>query len=66
MTTYININKPSGTGYTNINGQGREQYDQASIMYDDPNVFYDGINESMYTNVTKPVGTVYTDIPKPV
>lgn len=65
MTTYINVNKPSGTLYTNTNGQGREQYDQASVMYDDPNVFYDGTNPMMYTNVAKPIGTVYTDIAKP-
>lgn len=65
MTTYININKPSGTSYTNLNGVGREQYDQTSIEYDDANVFYDGTNTSMYTNISKPSGTSYTNISKP-
>lgn len=65
MTTYININKPTGTSYTNTNSQGREQYDQADIMYDDVNVFYDGTNQSLYTNITKPSGTSYINIAKP-
>ncbi len=66
MTTYININKPTNTSYTNLNSTGKEQYDQADIMYDDPNVFYDGVNMNAYTNITKPVGTSYTSIPKPI
>lgn len=65
MTTYINITKPTGTGYTNLNSIGKQQYDQADIIYDDPNVFYDGTNFSLYTNVAKPVGTSYTNIAKP-
>lgn len=65
MTTYTNINKPSGTSYTNQNSTGKEQYDQSTISYDDSNVFYDGINASQYTNVTKPTGTSYTKITKP-
>jgi len=62
---YTNIAKPVGTSYTNVNGIGREQYDQSDIIYDSAAVFYDGYNPSQYTNLTKPTGTVYTNIPKP-
>lgn len=66
MTTYTNINKPTGPTYTGVNAVGKEQYDQSSIMYDDPNVFYDGVNQAFYSNITKPVTTTYTKILKPV
>lgn len=65
MTTYTNIDKPSGTNYTNENALGKEQYDQASLTYDSSSTFYDGVNEGLYTNITKPTGTVYTNITKP-
>lgn len=65
MTTYTNITKPTGTAYANINSQGKEQYDQSDITYDDANVFYDGVNQSQYTPVAKPSGTAYTNIAKP-
>ena len=65
MTTYTNITKPSGTSYTQENAQGKEQYDQASIEYDDTDIFYDGINENLYTNISKPSATTYTSIAKP-
>lgn len=64
-TTYTNIPKPTTTDYSNVNGVGREQYDQPDIEYDASNVFYDGTNPSQYTNITKPSGTVYTNIAKP-
>lgn len=66
MTTYTNITKPVGTIYINQNLiGGKEQYDQANIMYDDSGTFYDGINMSQYTTVSKPSGTSYTNITKP-
>lgn len=65
MTTYVNISKPSVTGYSNTNAAGKQQYDEADIIYDDPLVFYDSTNESMYTGITKPSGTAYTNITKP-
>ena len=62
-TVYTNITKASGTGYTNINPGGKEQYDQATILYDDPTIAYDGTPAS-YTKITKASGTSYTKIPK--
>ena len=37
---------------------GREQYDQASLTYDDSSTFYDGFNPNQWTDVAKPTGTV--------
>lgn len=53
-TSYTNITKPSGTGYTNLNPIGKQQYDQSDVAYDASDVFYDGISASQYTTVAKP------------
>lgn len=62
---YTRVTKPTSYGYTNVNPQGRQQYDQADISYDDASVFYDGVNETAYTTVAKPTSSVYTKIAKP-
>ncbi len=51
---WTNIPKPTGANYTNVNTQGREQYDEATLTYDDANTFYDGIDMSAWTTVPKP------------
>ncbi len=53
---WTTVPKPGAQTYTNLNPQGREQYDQPTIFYDDPNIFYDGINPSQWTDVAKPIG----------
>lgn len=53
---WTSIQKPIATTYTNLNSQGREQYDQANISYDDSSTFYDGINQDQWTMLAKPVG----------
>ena len=58
---FIKVAKPTGTPYTLVNTQGKEQYDQASIDYDDADIFYDGVNTTAYTNLAKPVITGYGD-----
>ncbi len=63
---YTYISKPVGADYVNVNAPGREQYDQASLTYDDANTFYDGIDMNAYTNIAKPTGTPYTSIAKPI
>ena len=60
------IVKSGAQTYTNVNPIGKEQYDQADIMYDDPNVFYDGINPAQWSNVNKPTGPSWTNVPKPI
>lgn len=62
---WTNIPKPSSQTYTNLNPMGREQYDQIDIMYDDPNIFYDGINPNQWTDINKPVTPVWTNVAKP-
>lgn len=54
--TYTFVPKPSSLNYTNVNVQGKEQYDQASLTYDDINTFYNGTNFNMWTDVPKPTG----------
>lgn len=52
--SYTFIPKPSGTTYRNTNAAGKQQYDQVDIEYDDASVFYDGVDENMYTFIPKP------------
>lgn len=66
MTVYVNIGKPSVMTYVYQNTQGKEQYDQPSLQYDDANTFYDGTNQGLYTNVSKPSVTSYVNIAKPL
>lgn len=54
---WTTVPKPTTPTWTNTNPQGKEQYDQPSIAYDDVNVFYDGINQSQWTDVAKPTYT---------
>jgi hypothetical protein len=62
---YTYISKPTSSVYTTINQGGREQYDQASLTYDDSNTYYDGYDPNSYTNIVKPTNSVYTMISKP-
>lgn len=52
---YTNISKPTGANYTNVNTY-LPLYDDSSIIYDDPNVYYDGFDTTAYTNMPKPTG----------
>lgn len=65
MDAYTRILKPTGTPYTNVNTQGKQQYDQPDIMYDSANVLYDSVNNAAYTAVPKPTGTPYINVIKP-
>lgn len=52
------VNKPTSLAWTTVNPMGKEQYDQSSLMYDDPGTYYDGVNPSEWTDVPKPTGGV--------
>ena len=62
---WTNINKPSANTYTNLNPTGREQYDQADITFDSSSAFYDGVNQSQWSNTAKPTTPTWNKINKP-
>ena len=63
--SWTKISKPNRQTYTNVNTQGKEQYDQANLTYDDANTFYDGVNPSQWTDIAKPTTNTWTTITKP-
>lgn len=65
--SYTFVSKPTGTPYISVNGVGggREGFDDAAVLFDDPSVFFDGSDPAAYTTVSKPTGTPYTNITKP-
>lgn len=60
------IAKPTASTYGYVNPQGKEFYDQSNITYDDPNVFYDGIDPNQWSDINKPVSSTWTMISKPI
>lgn len=62
---WIKINKPSSQTYTTVNPIGKEQYDQADILYDSATTFYDGVNTVQWTRVNKPATNNWVPIAKP-
>ena len=63
--SWTKIAKPTTSGYTNINPQGKEQFDQVDVTYDSATVYYDGVNHSAWTKITKPSSETWTSINKP-
>jgi len=62
-----NVTKPSTLSWTPVNTPGKQSYDEATVMYDDPNTYYDSVNPAMYTNIAKPTTpSSWVSIPKPV
>lgn len=61
---YTKVNKPTGPTYTNVNSY-LPLYDDPMVAYDDSNVYYDGINISLYSKISKPSLPSYTKINKP-
>lgn len=61
---WTNVNKPTTPTWTYLNPQGREQYDESTIEYDDANVFYDGVNPNQWTDIAKPTYSLtWNDLP---
>ncbi len=52
--SWTTVNKPTTSNWSVTNPAGRTQYDQANITYDDPTMFFDGINPNAWTNVARP------------
>ena len=51
--SYTNISKPTGASYTKVSYQGGEYFDDAEALFDDPDVFFNGINSSEWTMVPR-------------
>lgn len=65
MPGYTNIAKPTGTGYANVNSSGKEAFDDTTVTFDQSTTFFDGINNAVYINLSKPTSSSYTNIAKP-
>lgn len=63
--SWQNIPKPTTNAYVTVNPPGKEQYDQASLTYDDSGTFYDGINPNQWTDVSKPATNAWQNVAKP-
>ena len=66
MPGYTNLPKPTGASYNEANPRGKERFDDSSVLFDDPNTFFDGQGPTQYTNLGKPTGTPYTNVTKPI
>jgi len=65
MPGYTNVSKPTGAPYTNVNSSGREGFDDTNVSFDSSSTFFDGINDSVYIDISKPTSSTYTLISKP-
>ena len=54
MPSYTNVSKPTGAGYTNVNSSGKESFNDAGVTFDQQSTFFDGVNNAVYTNSSKP------------
>ena len=54
MSAWNNISKPSASNWSDEHPQGKEQYDESTITYDDADIYYDGLNPNQWTDVAKP------------
>lgn len=66
----LNLNSISVKQIVQLNpwtgvGNAKPTYDELTIIYDDPNVYYDGSNPLAWTEVAKPTTNTWTNISKP-
>ena len=59
---WTSVAKPTTPSWTNTNPQGREQYDQSDLTFDDSSIFYDGVNVNQWTDVATPSGPTWDSI----
>lgn len=62
---WTNVSKPGAQTWNDSHPQGKEQYDESSITYDDASTFYDGINPSQWSDVNKPSTNAWVTVAKP-
>lgn len=63
--SWVSIAQPTPGAYTTVNPMGLEQYDDADVLYDDPNTFYDGTDTTSWTSVSNPSIVAWTNVPNP-
>lgn len=63
--SYTKVTKPTGTGYTPVNGPGKISFDDSLVNFDSDVVAFDGGDGFDYSGIAKPTGTPYVKIPKP-
>lgn len=61
---WTNIPKPSVQAWVNLN-TAKPTYDESTIIYDDPGIYYDGFNPAAWIDIPKPTTNNWTNIPKP-
>jgi len=62
---FVRIPKPTGSTYTRVNPQGKEEYD-CDLTYDSSVTYYDSVDESAWGKTSKPTGSTWTKVTKPV
>lgn len=63
--SFTKVNKPTTSSYVKVTPLGRETFDDPNVTYDSPTVFYDGVNQSAWTKLSKPATSNWTKISKP-
>lgn len=63
--SWVNVAKPGASTWTDEHPQGKEQYDESTITYDDASVYYDGVNPNQWSTVSKPGAQSWTNVAKP-
>lgn len=63
---WTKIAKPVSSVWTAVNPRGKEQYDQASLTYNDANTYYDGIVPLQWTGIAKPSTNAWVNVSKPI
>ena len=51
---WTNVSKPTTPTWTNTTAQGKTQYDQSDVEFNDSNIYYDTVNYLAYTRVENP------------
>lgn len=64
-SSWTSIPKPTGQGYTKVNANGLQTFDDPLVDFDDAFVCFDGGDGNDWNNIAKPIGSSWTKISKP-